>query len=168
MSDLDKAIAALIESGKANVTIIHAVAGGPPVNVYNGCVHIGSSQSAQGKAQPKKSNTTSDQEVEDDHTSAADEGVGGGDQTETPAATERNDRGASEQEQTENLDELRLEAAKGKILRLADELTNHVANNVDVLSSLSQGSLDQLLGIDDFDAEGLDNLLDTLFPDLAY
>jgi len=162
LSDFDKLLAALMAGGSTvNVTVINAVHPGGVVNIKNGCVDVEKSNApTPKKAQGEKK--SQEEPLHDDHTSAAEDAVGGGDEAPIDTTPAERNRGGGTPEGSPLLAQV-----KGKLLALSEELTNRVVSHIDRISSLSKDDLEKIAAIEDSDLDNLDEILDNLFPDLA-
>lgn len=161
MSDFDKLLAALMAGGSnVNVTVIQAVHAGGVVNIKNGCVDVEKSNAPKKAQGEKKSQST--EPVDDEHTSAADDGpVGGSEDVSVDETPIERTRGATNTPPESTL----LVKVKTKILALSDDLVNRIGNHINRLESLMDDQLQSILDCDDLD--DLDDILNALFPDLA-
>ena len=169
MSDFDKLLAALMAGGSnVNVTVIKEVHAGGVVNIKNGCVDVEKSGAPTPKKAQGEKKSQAAEVVDDDHTSAADDAVGGDDVAPielTPVERTRGSNGESAPQESPLLAKV-----KTKIFALGEELTNGIVNDVDKLNDLSDDQLQSILDCEDTDLDYLDNLdaiLDALFPNLV-
>lgn len=184
MSDFDKLLATLMAgSSTVNVTVIQAVHAGGVVHIKNGCVDVEKPDAPYPKKAQGEKKSQSTEPVDDDHTSAADDGpaCSKNDAPVEVTPVERN-RGSkasgsgswnsttspqSNPYSITHWGHTKLADVKYKILSLSEDLTNNVTNNIDLLNTLAENKLDEILAVDDSDFNSLDEILDTLFPNLA-